>query len=126
MNDEFDDEDVIGDNGRDYLPGDKLCRCGGTGVVIGEPRGHDADGNHLFVQWVCDCQQIRGWYASCYPDGLSGLSLDQIIASRRVLNKNAKLYRRLAASESKDNPAGEVEQTGEQTEVTPCKNPQIP
>ncbi len=32
------------------------CRCGGTGVVIGEPRGHDADGNLLFVHWACDCR----------------------------------------------------------------------
>jgi hypothetical protein len=30
-------------------------KCHGTGVVVGEPRGHDEDGNPLFVQWACDC-----------------------------------------------------------------------
>lgn len=30
-------------------------KCGDTGVVVGEPRGHDAEGNPMFVQWACDC-----------------------------------------------------------------------
>jgi hypothetical protein len=34
-------------------------KCHGTGVVVGEPRGHDEDGNPLFVRWGCDCMTPR-------------------------------------------------------------------
>jgi hypothetical protein len=57
---------------------DKCCRCGGTCVVVGEPRGHDEDGNPLFVQWMCDC------------------------VARYVLDKNAELYRRLAQTKESE------------------------
>ena len=36
--------------------GDPSCRCDGSGMVVGEPRGHDEDGHPLFVQWACDCR----------------------------------------------------------------------
>ncbi len=37
------------------MNGPKCHKCRDTGFVIGEPRGHDADCNPLFVQWECDC-----------------------------------------------------------------------
>lgn len=30
--------------------------CRGTGLIRGEPRGHDEQGRPLFVIWQCDCQ----------------------------------------------------------------------
>jgi hypothetical protein len=41
---------------------DRMCeRCGGTGLVRGEPRGQDGDGNQLYVWWQCDCGAKAWW-----------------------------------------------------------------
>jgi hypothetical protein len=31
-------------------------KCDGKGLIRGEPRGHDADGEPLFVWSYCDCK----------------------------------------------------------------------
>lgn len=56
--------------------------CNGTGFVVGEQRGYDADGEPLFVQWACDCRVRK--------------------AMADTLRENAELYRRLAKHEAEE------------------------
>ncbi len=58
-------------------------RCNGTGVIVGEPRGHDADGTPLFVQWACDCRYQPSPLRQTFAEWTLQATLDAIFAATR-------------------------------------------
>ena len=49
--------------------------CGGTGVVQGESRGVDNEGEPLYVWWQCDCG-AKPWWETARENFLAVPSVD--------------------------------------------------